>query len=142
MKDYPCVSMQTIIALRNEIAAENRDTAGKASANLAELIWDGQVSNDALQLLLNDENDNVRAEVAWAIRDFRGPPQGVKWLFTYGLKDSYNRVRYHSLNALREMRYFSHECCDIVRAIADEGPSPEQRIASELLTSWQDAGLI
>lgn len=81
------------------IESENANTAGCASADLAQLIWDGAIDDAMLLSMLNDPKKTIRSAVAWAVSDCLRPQCGLAWLYEKGLHDSCANVRIFALRA-------------------------------------------
>ena len=88
--------------LRASLASSDASAVGRAFADFAQKLWDGEVDDASLLSLLQDPSNRVRSEVAWAIADAHRPPIGVKWLFDVGLHDRADAVKFWATQCLQQ----------------------------------------
>jgi HEAT repeat protein len=127
--------------LRDAVSSKDYHRIGRASCDLAQRIWDGEVSDELLIELLTDKNDVVRSQIAWAVADAHRPACGVAWLFEHGLYDKSAAVRRWAMFALGEESGVispSHKA-RAVEMLEDESENV-RRIARKVVDQWTDRG--
>lgn len=127
--------------LRDAASSGDRDRVGRASCDLAQKIWDGEVSDELLIELLTDKSDVVRGQVAWAVADAHRPACGVAWLFEHGLYDKSAPVRRWAMFALGEESgaiSLSHKA-RAVQMLEDESENVKC-IARKVVDRWTSRG--
>lgn len=93
---------------------------GKAGADLAQIIWNEQLTDARVVQLLNDNSELLRGEVAWAVADADRPTMAVEWLLEHGLWDTCSAVRFWTLKLIDDKRLgASTDSCRLRQLLCD-----------------------
>jgi hypothetical protein len=124
--------------IRSQLLSPNPDAVGRASADFAQKLWNGEVDDCVLLDLLNDTAPRVRAEVAWAIADAHRPKAGVDWLLSKGLCDPYEGVRFWATQLLLEWNEDALQTrIDQIRKMLEDPAHDVLRNVHVLIDRWR-----